>query len=52
MRGGAGQAGALTQFGQPARRVGDRVQYTHRFIKHADAAILSHKEILTSQIVR
>jgi hypothetical protein len=28
------------------------VQHTHRFVQHADAAILSHKEILTSQIVR
>jgi hypothetical protein len=28
------------------------VQHTHRFVQHAYAAILSHKEILTSQIVR
>jgi hypothetical protein len=52
MRGGARKAGALTQFGQPARRLGHGVQHTHRFVQHADAAILSHKEILTSQIVR
>ena len=52
MRGRARQAGALAEFGQPAWRVGHRVQHTHRFVQHADAAILSHKEILTSQIVR
>jgi hypothetical protein len=28
------------------------MQHTHRFVEHADAAILSHKEILASQIVR
>jgi hypothetical protein len=28
------------------------VQHTHRFVEHADSAILSHKEILPSQIVR
>jgi hypothetical protein len=28
------------------------VQYAHRFVQHADAAILSHIEILTSQNVR
>ena len=52
MRGGTRQAGALAQFGQPTRRVGHRMQHTHRFVQHADAAILSHKEILASQIVR
>jgi hypothetical protein len=28
------------------------VQHTYRFVEHTDTAILSHKEILTSQIVR
>jgi hypothetical protein len=28
------------------------MEYPHRFVQHADAAILSHKEILASQIVR
>ncbi len=52
MRGGARQTGALAQFGQTARRLGDRVQYAHRFVEHADTAILSHREILASRIVR
>jgi hypothetical protein len=28
------------------------VQHPHSFVEDADAAILSHKEILTSRIVR
>ena len=52
MRGGARQAGAIAQFGQPAWRLGDRVQHTHRFVEHADTAILSHIEILASRNVR
>jgi len=28
------------------------VQHTHRFVQDADAAIISHIEILASQIVR
>ena len=49
---GARQAGAIAQFGQPAWRLGDRVQHTHRFVEHADTAILSHIEILASRNVR
>jgi hypothetical protein len=52
MGGGAWQTGALAEFGEPAWRVGDRVEHTHRFVEYAYAAILSHKEILASQIVR
>jgi hypothetical protein len=28
------------------------VQHAHRFVEDADAAMLSHKEILTSRILR
>lgn len=52
MRGGSGQSGPFTQFGQAARRLCDGVQYAHRFVEHADAAILSHREILAFRIVR
>ncbi|EUA14078.1 transcriptional regulator, IclR family domain protein [Mycobacterium xenopi 4042] len=52
VRGGPGQAGAFAQFSQAARRFRDRVQHTHSFVEHPDAAILSHKEILASRIVR
>ncbi|BBY96747.1 hypothetical protein MFAL_02140 [Mycolicibacterium fallax] len=50
--GGPRQPGALAEFGQAARRLGDRVQHPHRFVEDADTAILSHREILTSRIVR
>lgn len=50
--GGPGEAGPLHQFGQPTRRLRDRVQYAHRFVEHADAAIISHREILASRNVR
>jgi hypothetical protein len=46
MRGGPGQAGSCTQLGEPAGGLGNRVQYPHGFVEHADAAILSHIEIL------
>ena len=48
VRGGARQAGALAQLGQPARLGGRRPQHPHGFVEHADAAMLSHKQILTS----
>jgi len=51
VRGGPGQAGARAEIGQPAGGLGDGVQHHHGFVEHADAAILSHIEILTSHIV-
>ena len=50
--GGPWQAGALAKVGEPTRRVRHRMQHAHRFVQHADAAILSHREILASQNVR
>src|ERR1700757_812663 len=52
IRGGPGHPGSLAQFGQPARRFRDRVQHDHGFVEDADAAMLSHKEILASRILR
>ena len=52
VRGGTRQSRALAQLGKPARRIGDRMQDAHGFVEDADAAILSHREILASRIVR
>ena len=52
VRGGAGQAGAGAQLGQPARLRGRRAQHPHGFVEYADAARLSHEAILTSRILR
>jgi hypothetical protein len=52
VRGGSGQSGSLTQFGQPAGGFRDRVQQPHTFVEYADSAMLSHKEILASRIMR
>ena len=52
VRGGPGQSGAVAQFGQPARGIGDGMQYAHGFVEDADAAILSHREILASRMLR
>ena len=52
VRGGARKSGALAEFGQTARGIGNRVQYPHGFVENADAAILSHREILTSRMLR
>ena len=52
VRGGPRQSGAVAQFGQPARGLGDGMQYPHGFVEHADAAILSHREILASRMLR
>ena len=46
------QVGAFAEIRKAARGLGHGMQYPHRFVQHADAAILSHKEILASQIVR
>ena len=48
VRRGAGQPGALTQLGQPARLGRGRPEHPHGFVEHADAARLSHRPILTS----
>ena len=50
--GGAGQARPFAKFGKPARRLGHRVQHAHRFVENADTAILSHREILASRMLR
>ena len=52
VRGRPRQVGAFAQIRQAARGLGHGVQHAHRFVQHADAAILSHREILASQIVR
>ena len=52
VRRGAGQVGAFAEIRQPTGGLGHGVEHPHRFVQHADAAILSHKEILPSQIVR
>jgi hypothetical protein len=49
---GPGQAGPITQFGQPTWRFRDYVQDAYGFVEDADTAMLSHKEILASRIVR
>ena len=46
------QLGAFAEIRQAAWGLGHRVKHAHGFVQHADAAILSHKEILSSQIVR
>jgi hypothetical protein len=46
------QVGAFAQIRKAARGLGHGMEHPHRFVQHADTAILSHKEILASQIVR
>ena len=52
VRCGPWQTGAVAQFGQSTWRFRDRVQHPHGFIENANAAIMSHIEILASHIVR
>jgi len=52
VRGGARKPGAFAEFGQTARGIGNRVQYPHGFVENADTAILSHREILASRMLR
>ncbi len=50
--GGPGQVGSIAEFGQSAGRFRDRVQHANGFVEDTDTAMLSHKEIIASRILR
>lgn len=51
VRGCSRKPGASAEIAERAGLLGHRVQNTHRFVENTDAAMLSHRSILSSRIV-